>query len=162
MTTLTFTVKYMRDGVIRRKFTVPATRRAISGIYFNGGPYAPCHAAVVAAMPKPLEKATCRAGFWAGELSDVMRLDLRGYSRGLSEGACLGTLYAQADWKAAPCRLDGYTHGHLRAAAIKSGAGVYTVASDCGKVSIRVSAAVAAPRLEYAARDNSIPTFFYE
>jgi hypothetical protein len=154
----------MRNGVIRRKFTVTATRRAISGIYFDGAPYGPCNVAILEAMPKTLEKALHRScAFWAGEHSDVMRADLRGYSRGYAgEGACLGTLYAQADWKAAPCRLDGYTHGHLHAAAIKSGAGVYTVASDCGKVSIRVPAAVAASRLEYAARDNSIPTFFYE
>ena len=61
-----------------------------------------------------------------------------------------------------PCTLEGYTYGRLEGTASKAGAGLYIVSSDCGKVSIRVAAAVAASRLEYAARDNSIPTFFYE
>jgi hypothetical protein len=162
MTTLTFTVNYMRDGLIRRKFTVPATRRAISGIYFDGAPYAPCGAAVVAAMPKTLEKATCRAGFWVGEFSDVMRLDLRGYSRGLTEGACLGTLFAKADWKATPCYLDGFTFGMLKASAVKWSQGVHSIASDCGNVSIRVNSRLAESRLAEAAQSNATPVFFYD
>lgn len=163
MQDLTFTVTYRRYGITRRKFTVPAIRRAVSGVYFAGVPYGPCGVSIAQAMPKTLEKAIFRGGlFWASEFSDVMRLDLRGYGRGLREGADLGALSAQADWKAARCRLEGRTHGHLHAAAIKSGAGVYTVASDCGAVSIRVPASVAASRLESAKQDNAIPVFFYE
>jgi len=163
MSNLTFECTYHRHGVIQRKFIVPAIKRAVSGVYFNGTPYGPCDVATAAAMPETLHKACFRgSSFWTPEHSDVMRKDLRGYSRGTKEGAELGTLFAKANWKATPCRLDGYTHGHLQGNAIKSGAGIYTVASDCGKVSIRVNSGLAEGRIAEAAQSSAIPVFFYD
>ena len=163
MESLSFTVTHNRYGVIQRKFIVPAVKRAISGVYFNGTPYGPCDVATAAAMPKTLHKACFRgSSFWAGEYSDVMRKDLRGYTRGLREGSDLGTLFAKANWKATPCYLDGFQFGMLKASAVKWSQGVHGIASDCGNVFIRVNSRLAESRISNAAQSSAIPVFFYD
>ena len=160
---LTFECTYHRHGVIQRKFTVPAIKRGVSGVYFSGVPYGPCDVSAAAAMPKTLEKAMYRgASFWAPEFSDVMRKDLRGYSRGLNEGADLGTLFAKATWKATRCYLDGFQYGMLKASAVKWSQGIHGIASDCGNVFIRVNSRLAESRLIEAAQSRAIPTFYYD
>jgi len=163
MSNLTFECTYHRHGVIQRKFIVPAIKRAVSGVYFNGTPYGPCDVATAAAMPKTLHKACFRGGsFWTPEFSDVMRKDLRGYSRGMKEGGDLGTIFAKANWKATPCYLDGFQFGMLKASAVKWSQGIHGIASDCGNVFIRVNSRLAEDRIAEAAQSSAIPTFYYD
>ena len=163
MSNLTFESTYHGHGVIQRKFIVPAIKRAVSGVYFNGTPYGPCDVATAAAMPKTLHKACFRGGsFWTPEFSDVMRKDLRGYSRGMKEGGDLGAIFAKANWKATPCYLDGFQFGMLKASAVKWSQGIHGIASDCGNVFIRVNSRLAEDRIAEAAQSSAIPTFYYD
>lgn len=161
---LTFECTYHRDGVIRHKFTVPVVSQVYAGVYCGGVPYLPCMESVKAAMPKTLHKSLERAlGFWTDKHSDVVSLELHGYSASKYKyGKPLGTLFARATWKESACRLEGYTHGRLHGTAIRLSESRFQVASDCGTVSIQVSAALAESRLTEAAQSRAIPTFYYE
>lgn len=163
MSNLFFTVNYLRNGVLRRRFTVSVARQVLHGVYFNGAPYLPDLDEVKAAMPKTLHKAIDRGlGFWNDKYSDVVAMDLYGASRAYyRQGKPLGTLIAQADWKAAPCKLDGYQHGMLNACAVKISQSRYQVASDCGVVSIHVNAALAESRIAEARESSALPVFMY-
>lgn len=163
MENLSFTVTFSRNGVVR-KFTVPAARQVLHGVYFNGLPYLPDMDALKEAMPRTLHKAIERGlGFWTDKHSDVVSMDLWGASRSYyKQGKPLGTLFAQANWKAMPCRLEGWTHGHLKASALKISERLYMIASDDGAVSIHVGARLAASRLEQARASNCLPVFYYE
>ena len=161
---LEFNVKYMRNGSILRQFNAPVARQVLHGVYFNGLPYLPDMDAVKANMPTTLHKAIERGlGFWTDKHSDVVSMDLHGYSRSYCvQGKPLGTLFATALWKATPCRLEGYSYGHLNASAVQVSQRLFQVASDDGNVSIHVGAGLASSRLEASRRDGSIPVFFYE
>jgi hypothetical protein len=100
MQDLTFEVTHYCNGVIFRRFTVPAIERGVYGVYFDGVPYGPCEVSVAEKMPKTLSKAIFRGcGFWITNLSDIMQKDLQGYSRGYAkQGKPLGTLIARAIW----------------------------------------------------------------
>lgn len=162
MNRLSFDCQYLRGGIIK-KFSVPASRSVLHGVYFNGVPYLPDMDAVKDAMPKTLHKAIDRAlGFWTDKYSDVVSMDLYGASRAYyKQGKPLGALFAQANWKATPCKLDGYQYGLLNACAVKISESRYQVASDCGVVSIHVTAALAESRLAQAQQDNVLPVFMY-
>lgn len=163
MTYLSFTVNFLRNGALQRRFTVPVARQVLHGVYFNGAPYLPALDEVKSAMPKTLHKAIDRGlGFWTDKHSDVVSMDLYGASRVYyRQGKPLGTLIAQANWKATPCRLDGYQHGPLNACAVKISESRYRVASDCGVVSIHVSAALAESRIAQSRESNAFPVFMY-
>lgn len=148
---LQFKIQFHNYG-IRRKFVVPVANRAIVGVWHDGRPYAPCMESVIDAMPKTHEKALLRSTFWTPQWSDVMRLDM--VSKRNSD---MGSLFARAVWKEKRCRLEGYQFGPLNACAIDTGFG-YSVASDCGKVSIQVSRTLAESRF---ADPDVIPVFMY-
>jgi hypothetical protein len=59
-----------------------------------------------------------------------------------------------------PCRLEGWTHGHLNAYAYPGPCSTDTwqVTSLCGSVSIRVAASVAGSRVQC----DGLPAFYYE
>lgn len=160
---LTFTVKYMRNGVIRRKFTVPASSQVLHGVYCNGVPYLPDLDAVKACMDKRLHPAIDRnIGFWTDKYSDEVSMELHGASRTYyKQGKPLGTLFAQADWKATACKLDGYQHGLLDACAVRISGKRYQIASNCGKVSIQVNTTLAESRIAQARDHNTTPVFMY-
>lgn len=162
MENLSFTVTFQRYGVVR-KFTVPAARQVLHGVYLNGVPYLPDMDAVKAAMPKTLHKSIERGlGFWTDKQSDVVAMDLYGASRSYCvQGKALGTLIATANWKATACKVDGYQYGLLNACAVKISETRYQVTSDCGKVSIQVNATLAESRIGKARENNAIPVFMY-
>ena len=61
---------------------------------------------------------------------------------------------------AIPCRLDGWTYGHLNAWATPgaSASDTWVIESTCKQVSIRVAAGVANSRVEV----DSLPVFYYD
>lgn len=162
MENLSFEVSFQRNG-IARKFTVPAARQVLHGVYFNGQPYLPDLESVKRAMPRPLHKSIERGcGFWTDKHSDVVSMDLHGYSASIyKQGKPLGTLIAKANWKAVAIRLEGYQYGLLSGCAVKVSKNLYSVSSDCGKVSVRVGAALAESRIGYAAESGAMPVFMY-
>lgn len=163
MSNLSFTVNFLRGGALQRRFTVPVARQVVHGVYFNGAPYLPALDEVKAAMPKTLHKAIDRGlGFWTDKHSDVVSMDLYGASRVYyRQGKPLGTLIAQANWKATACKVEGYQYGMLDACAVKISETRYQVASDCGKVSMHVNATLAESKIGRARENNATPVFMY-
>lgn len=145
--------------VARVRFTVPAIERGVSGVYFDGKPYAPCVESVIARAPYRLRKAIERStGFWGSDLSDVMRLDLNR----ARDGAARGTVFARALWRERDCFLDGYGHGLLPATYLRADTAGYRVTARCGAVAITVAARWAEYKIAAARVSGALPVFMYD
>ena len=90
-----FDVKYVRDGVIRERFTVPACEAYLIGVYRDGIPYQPDREAIYNKLPYHYRKAFYRSNMWKGvngDGNDVFRADMWN----AKHNKPLGTVFAKA------------------------------------------------------------------
>ena len=92
---LTFTVRLIRNGVIRKTMKVDAREAIIVGNYYNGIPYQPNTDQVIANVPTQYHKAIQRHVRWWAPSSPSMPLAMNLYSY---DNKPMGTLFATADW----------------------------------------------------------------
>jgi hypothetical protein len=92
---LTFTVRLIRNGVIRKQITVDAREAIVVGNYHNGIPYQPNTDQVIASMPRTYHKAIQRHVTWWASNSTSLPLAMNLYT---TDRKPMGTLFATADW----------------------------------------------------------------
>jgi hypothetical protein len=97
---LTFNIQLNADGVVVFRKTVAAKEAAIVGDWFEGKPYQPNEADVIAAIPYKYRKAFKRAlGWWQQDSMSGRAIPLMCKLKTL-KGESMGTLFATPNWVA--------------------------------------------------------------